>query len=328
VLQSPASQLYRQREQVQKGLEFGGPAVFSIFAPSADNNSRLPAYLVAAAAMESRVFPAFSYDPAAGEGLADRFDISCNPDLEDDWPRRELRYEDEKLQSVSEDLAFTAVDFALIEPHYGNHFALAARDAWEEDLVPVADYIDHATTDTVEAVPGVAAVSSDNKLQRLVVDEQLIRMARRCRERWHALQELGGVHNSYAAAAQRIAVDEAVRPASGPELVVDNAVQPAIGDAAVAEVAVEAETGNGADEPYIETPRCTTCDECTNRNDRMFAYDDNKQAYIKDPDAGTYRELVEAAETCQVAIIHPGMPRNPQEPGLDDLIRRAEPFNG
>jgi hypothetical protein len=59
----------------------------------------------------------------------------------------------------------------------------------------------------------------------------------------------------------------------------------------------------------------------------MFVYNENKQAYIADPDAGTFRQLVEAAEGCQVGIIHPGKPRNPKEPGLDDLIARAEPFN-
>jgi hypothetical protein len=37
----------------------------------------------------------------------------------------------------------------------------------------------------------------------------------------------------------------------------------------------------------------------------MFAYDDNKQAYITDLKAGTYRQLVEAAESCQVSVIHP-----------------------
>ena len=58
----------------------------------------------------------------------------------------------------------------------------------------------------------------------------------------------------------------------------------------------------------------------------MFAYNENKQAYIANPDAGTFRELVEAAESCQVAVIHPGKPRNPKEPGLDELIKRAEPF--
>ena len=58
----------------------------------------------------------------------------------------------------------------------------------------------------------------------------------------------------------------------------------------------------------------------------MFAYNDNKQAFIKDLTAGTYRELVEAAESCQVAIIHPGKPRDPNEPGLAELIERAKPF--
>jgi hypothetical protein len=59
----------------------------------------------------------------------------------------------------------------------------------------------------------------------------------------------------------------------------------------------------------------------------MFVYDENKQAYIADISAGTYHDLVEAAETCQVCIIHPGKPKNPDEPGLDELIKRAELFN-
>jgi ferredoxin len=95
---------------------------------------------------------------------------------------------------------------------------------------------------------------------------------------------------------------------------------------AVKPVAAEAEPEARSDEPYIETPRCTTCNECTNLNNRMFAYDANKQAYIADINAGTYRELVEAAENCQVSIIHPGKPRNPNEPGIAELLKRAEPF--
>ena len=37
-------------------------------------------------------------------------------------------------------------------------------------------------------------------------------------------------------------------------------------------------------------------------------------------------DLVEAAESCKVAIIHPGNPWNPAEPGLEELLHRAEPF--
>ena len=58
----------------------------------------------------------------------------------------------------------------------------------------------------------------------------------------------------------------------------------------------------------------------------MFAYNENKQAYVADITAGTYAQLVEAAESCQVSIIHPGKPRNPNEPDLAELMRRAEAF--
>ena len=80
------------------------------------------------------------------------------------------------------------------------------------------------------------------------------------------------------------------------------------------------------DEAWIETARCPSCNECQTINDRMFKYNDNKQAYIADINAGTYRELVEAAESCQVAIIHPGKPLNADEPGLAELLERAKPF--
>lgn len=80
------------------------------------------------------------------------------------------------------------------------------------------------------------------------------------------------------------------------------------------------------DEAYVETPRCTSCNECTNLNGRLFAYNEERQAYIKDVTAGTYRDLVTAAERCPVHIIHPGKPRDPDEPGLDEWLKRAEPF--
>ena len=88
----------------------------------------------------------------------------------------------------------------------------------------------------------------------------------------------------------------------------------------------EKEAEKPSDEAYIETPRCASCNECIQINDKMFVYDGNKQAFIADINAGTFAQLVEAAENCQVAIIHPGKPRNPNEPGLDDLIKRAEAF--
>ena len=80
------------------------------------------------------------------------------------------------------------------------------------------------------------------------------------------------------------------------------------------------------DVPHIETVRCSTCNECTDRNPKMFMYNENKQAYIADLAAGTYRQMVEAAEVCKLAIIHPGKPWNPDEKNLEGLMKRAEPF--
>jgi pyruvate-ferredoxin/flavodoxin oxidoreductase len=79
--------------------------------------------------------------------------------------------------------------------------------------------------------------------------------------------------------------------------------------------------------PYIDAAECTSCDECINLNRKLFAYDAQKKAYIVDPKAGTFRELVLAAERCPAAVIHPGTPQNLKEKNLDEWIARAERFN-
>lgn len=78
--------------------------------------------------------------------------------------------------------------------------------------------------------------------------------------------------------------------------------------------------------PWIQSELCTTCDECTNINPKMFAYNDQKKAYIKDPKAGTFKDLVMAAERCSARAIHPGTPLNPNEKDLKKWLKRAEPF--
>ncbi len=113
------------------------------------------------------------------------------------------------------------------------------------------------------------------------------------------------------------------RPAAAPAKV-DAPVEDAV------EAAEEAEDDDepiSLDEPYIDTPLCTSCDDCTKMSPHIFAYDGDKQAYIKDANAGSFQEMVLAAEKCPVAIIHPGKPKNPNEDNLDEWIARAKPFN-
>jgi ferredoxin/ribosomal protein L12E/L44/L45/RPP1/RPP2 len=96
---------------------------------------------------------------------------------------------------------------------------------------------------------------------------------------------------------------------------------------AVAEEAEEPEEELSFDEPWLDTPSCTTCDDCMGINKMMFAYNDDKQAYLVDAKAGTYEDLVRAAEICPAKCIHPGKPLDPSEPNLEELMARAAPFN-
>jgi ferredoxin len=84
---------------------------------------------------------------------------------------------------------------------------------------------------------------------------------------------------------------------------------------------------DGFDEPWIDTPLCTSCNDCTDLNPALFVYNDNQQAVFGDLQAATYADLVQAAEICPARCIHPGKPLNPDEPGLETLIERAGPFN-
>ena len=328
VLQSTSSNLFQFRGQLRRGLAYPGPALISVFSGATGTTGDLPAYLCAAAAMDSRAFPAFTYDPSAGSNWASRFDLQANPDVDQDWPVRGFAYEDEAHQRIAQDLAFTPIDFVACDRRYGRHLGRVERASWAPNMVPAGDFLARDGTAAPESVPYLFMVGRDDTLHRVIVDENLMREARRCREMWHSLQELGGIHNSHAErllARERKTRDERVSRA-------EDAAGAAPGEANV--VIVPAAPGAGpepeaeatADEAYVETPRCTSCNECTGINNKMFAYNENKQAYIADITAGTYAQLVEAAESCQVSIIHPGKPRDPNESNLAELMQRAAAF--
>jgi len=333
VLQSSSSSLFQLRDQVFRGLTYSGPALFSVFSGASETG--IPPYLMAAAAAESRAFPAFAYDPSAGSDWASRFSLQTNSQVDLDWPLQRLDYEDKEHQLISETLAFTLVDFAACDPRCAKYFAKVPQTKWSGDMLPVSEFLGREPKDLPEKVPCLLMVDRDNRLQKVIVNDKLMREARRCVEAWRSLQELGGVHNSHAirlVEQERKAWVEQSRSATGFEnrqtsaAIGAPAEIPAAPAAASKPEVAEAATERSSDEPYIETARCTSCNECIQINDKMFAYDANKQASVINPDAGTYRQLVEAAESCQISIIHPGKPRNPNEPGLDELKKRAEPY--
>jgi ferredoxin len=96
---------------------------------------------------------------------------------------------------------------------------------------------------------------------------------------------------------------------------------------AVVDTAGEVTETLSFDDPWIDTPLCTSCNDCLKVNTQVFLYNEEKQAYLGDLDKVSYAELVTAAELCPAKCIHPGLPQNPDEPELDALIERAAPFN-
>ncbi len=334
VLQATSADLYGMRARIERGLACREPALFSVFAGSPAAAGDLPPYLTAAAAREARAFPAFVYDAAAGPNWATRFSLEHNRNADADWAADVLEYSDEAVQRVREDTTFSYVDFALCDRRYAAHFAVVPRERWNAAMLPAADWLALEERAATERVPYVWAVDAKDGLHRVIVDARLMQAARRCLLLWHRLQEHAGIHDSHAERllAREKAAWEAEHQQAQEVVLQAASVASAAGAAAPAAATAAAPVAEPeaapppSDEAWIETSRCPSCNECQNINDRMFTYNENKQAYIKDITAGTYRQLVEAAEVCQVAIIHPGKPRDPNEPGLEELIERAKPF--
>ena len=123
-MQCCSANLFQFRDRLRAGFAYPRSRRCSASTPvRTRRRGDLPPYLVAAAAMESRAFPAFSYDPSAGSDWASRFDLAANPQPERDWPVHSFAYEDEAHQTVTEDVAFTLVDFVACDQRYAGHLA-------------------------------------------------------------------------------------------------------------------------------------------------------------------------------------------------------------
>ena len=339
VMQSTSAHLYRMRGALMRGMQYAGPAMFSLYSGATQTMPGVEPYILAAAATEARAFASFTYDPSAGENWAARFDIADNPRNETNWPSYELTYETAAGERLAESLPFTFGDFAICDTRYRRFCHKVPRSEWSADMVPFGEWLTSDPNSELVEKPFVMAIDEEDRLYRVALDNKIASAARRCADAWCRLQELAGINNSHVKVA--MAEERKRREAMLMELsAAAEADELQAAAAAVTAPAPAAETAEAAPEPaedasdglddslpWIETPRCTTCNECTQVSSKLFAYNENMQAYIADPDGGTYRQIVEAAEGCQVSIIHPGLPRDPNEPNLEELIERARPFN-
>lgn len=165
-------------------------------------------------------------------------------------------------------------------------------------------------------------------------------------EQEKAIEALKAEHESQIAAARETAAREAMERlaavlldmdfselAPAPKKAAAPTVAPPTEPAPVAEPAAPSPPEKKAEEilplgeVWVESALCTACNECININKQIFQYNANKQAFVANPAGGPFSDIVKAAEGCPVSIIHPGAPQNPNEPGLEVWVKRAEKFN-
>jgi pyruvate-ferredoxin/flavodoxin oxidoreductase len=336
ILQGSAANVTHMLEGFIEGLNSRRPAMFNIYTPcmpehgigdeSAQTQSRL--------ALESRAYPAFRFNPDAGVTFEECLDIDGNPAVDEDWPAYKLRYQDEDGREAEMELPMTFADFAVTEGRFLKHFRKAPRDTWNENMVPLHEFLELDADEREDRYPYIWAVDRKNHLMRVMISEELVRSCQDRLDYWRLLRSLTGTVQAVdedgianrvrAEMAQKLTANLLGLASPGDAAaLLDTAGAPATGDTTAA--AVPAPSGDY--EPvWIDTPECEACDECTRINPKIFVYNDEKKAVIADPRGGPYRDIVRAAEKCTAECIHPGTPFDPNEKDLDKLIGRAEKF--
>ena len=381
VSQASVSHLEHLIQSFSTGIKTALPSFFNVLAPKTTAEHADQTFLVAGAAVESREFPLFSYDPNRGLEWGSRFLVSANPQAEQEWPIYELPVTSTDGTESSLSLAFTPADFMVLRADAKNFYLDVPAQFWSEDsMLPLAEYLRLPLKDTHDKLPFLWTLDEQRVLHRILPNIILTEICRERLDAWSFVQDFGGSNNYHAKVAAeqerteaavetekkiaelevkhqaeleqvrqqtageamerltavlmdldplsvlpsgkavKAAKPEELTPMKSAEQNLAQLVEDTEEDEEVADEEI-------SEEAWLETFRCTTCNECTEMSPAVFDYNEDKQAFIKDINAGTFKELVLAAEECPAKCIHPGQPLNPEEAGLEELIKRAAVFN-
>ena len=341
VLQATLANTSQMIEGFIDGLMTRRPALFNLYTtcqPEHGVGDDLGVHQ-AKLAVESRAYPVFKYNPDHGVKAEDAFDLSGNPAMDRIWPNYQLKYL-ENGREKSMEVAMTFADFAITEGRFRKHFRRAPRDTWNENMVPLTAFLEMDAGEREGKFPFIWAVDRKQHLSRVLVAKEMVHSCEERRDFWIMLRALAGIETDKVEAVdieQKVRTEVVGNIAQGllklaggdGAGIVDLAMgAPAAQATAIATATEEAVQSNGDYmAPWLETEECTSCDECIKLNPAMFAYNNDKKAYIKDPQAGPYQDLVKAAEKCMARVIHPGLPADRSEKDIDKWIKRGEKYN-
>jgi pyruvate-ferredoxin/flavodoxin oxidoreductase len=329
VAQSAISNPTHLIESFIDGLNSRRPALFNIYAvcPPEHGVGDDMSVEQSKLAVESRAYPLFRYDPDQGVTFSECVSLEGNPEMEADWPEYTLDYVDESGEKQQMTLPMTFADFALTEGRFAKQFRKAPQEAWNDDMVLLADFLKLSEDEREGKFPYIWGVDKKNRLMRVMVSEELVLS---CEERQHFWQQLKDVAGLNVATVDTEAIANQARAELlsklSASLATFGAGVPADAPAATV-AAAPAARADGYEPVYIDTPECTACDECTKLAPKVFQYNADKKATVINPQGAKFADLVKAAEKCTAGCLHPGTPWNMNEPGVDKLIARAAKYN-
>jgi pyruvate-ferredoxin/flavodoxin oxidoreductase len=340
VMQGALSNTSHMIEGFIDGLTTKRPAIFNLYTTCqpehgvADDLGTHQAKL----AVESRAYPIYHYDPDKGIKIAEALDLNGNPDLDKIWPTYSLKYKEYGIEKSME-LPMTFADFALTEGRFRKHFRKIPRDKWNDNMILLADFIELSNEDREGKFPYIWAVDRQDKLNRVLIAKPIVEATEERKNFWILLRDLAGwapeetedvdIESKVRNEVVSKIAQGLMKLASGASGEVSDFVMSAAKESPSEEQPATVESAESGDymAPWIETEDCTSCDECTKLNSKIFAYNNDKKAYIKDPFGGPYEDLVKAAEKCTAQVIHPGLPKDRNAKDIDKWIARGEKFN-
>jgi pyruvate-ferredoxin/flavodoxin oxidoreductase len=226
-------------------------------------------------------------------------------------------------------------------------------------MVPLAEYLEMDEDDREGQFPYVWMVDDENHLTRLLVGRPIVESCEDRRDFWTMLRSLAGEDQPdtgelveqarqdvvgrmmsglleiaagsdadlLALVADDTSASVAAAPVAPSATAAATPAAPSTATAAATPAAPSTAAAGDYSAPWIDTINCTACDECIQINAKIFEYNAEKKAVIKNPEGGPYKDLVKAAERCTARVIHPGLPRNRSEKGIEKWIKRGEKFN-
>jgi pyruvate-ferredoxin/flavodoxin oxidoreductase len=312
------------------GINSRHPALFNVYAvcPPEHGVGDNSAVAQSKMATESRAFPLFRFNPDAGVTFSECVSLEGNPSLDTDWPEYTLSYKDEDGSTKSMKLPMTFADFALSEGRFAKQFKKAPPETWNDDMVLLSDFLKLDEDERDGKFPFIWAVDKKQRLMRVLLSVEMVHSCEERMQFWHQLKDIAAIGGAAAGAVDEAAIANRVRQELIQQLSSGMGGATAVAQpAASASASAPAASADGYEPVWVDTPECTACDECININPKVFGYNETKKVVILNPKAGSFLDVVKAAEKCTASIIHPGTPWNLNEANLDKLKLRAAKFN-